>query len=435
MLKLNSLLSYLSLILFISCSSDMNKNIPTFTVFHTNFENSLTVDGFVEPVKTSTANCPPNVQGTITYLVDDGTYVHEGDTVCKIEVKEIQTDYEDLLIELENTIAGLNKTKASLDLQYAILEAQVENNNANTKIAQLDSLQLIYSPPNIRKIKELQLKKAAIQKQQYDNKLKALNIINQSEIRRWELRINRIKNRIRTQKERLDALNVKAPKSGLAIIAPNYATDLKNQVGDIVWSNMLLVSIPKISEMKIRMRASETDYKYINVNDSVVYTFDAMPENKAWGKIQLKSPIGVPYRRGSKIKLFEIEATIDSVITMPAPGYTANCRIILQEVKDTLVVPQVAVFDEDSLKVVYVKNKNGFEMRQVKTGLSSSKEVIITSGLKENEVVALTKPDESLIKSKKTLGTDVSQIAVPRHCEDGVRSNPEKTWIASLRSQ
>jgi len=400
-LNSNSLLVYILLFLFISCTSDKYKDIPVFTVSHTTFENSLTVAGFVEPVRTSTALCPPNVQGTITYLVEDGTYVHEGDTVCKIEMKELQTDYEDLLIELETTKAGLNKTKASLNMQYAILEAQVENNNANTKIAQLDSLQLIYSPPNIRKIKELELKKAAIQKRQYDNKLKALDIINQSEIRRWELRINRIKNRIRTLKERLDALNVKAPKSGLAIIAPNYATDLKNQVGDNVWSNMLLVSIPELSQMKIRMRASETDYKYINVDDSVVYTFDAMPENKAWGKIQMKSPIGAPHRRGSKIKLFEIEATIDSVITIPAPGYTANCRIILQEIKDTLVVPQVAVFDEDSLKVVYVKNKNGFEMRQVQTGLSSSKEVIITSGLKENEAVALTKPLNPL---KGTLG-------------------------------
>jgi len=392
-LNSNSLLTYLLLFFFISCTSDKDKDIPTFTVAHTNFENSLTVAGFVEPVKTSTATCPPNVQGTITYLVEDGTYVHEGDTVCKIEVQELQTEYEDQLIELENAKAGLSKTKASLDMQYAILEAQVENNNANTKIAQLDSLQLIYSPPNIRKIKELQLKKAAIQKQQYDNKLKALDIINQSEIRRWELRINRITNRLRTLKERLDALNVKAPKSGLAIIAPNYATDLKNQVGDVVWSNMLLVSIPEISQMKIRMRASETDYKYINVNDSVVYSFDAMPGNKARGKIQMKSPIGSPYRRGSKVKLFDIEASIDSAITMPAPGYTVNCRIIMQAIKDTLVVPQVAVFDEDSLKVVYVKNKNGFEMRQVQTGLSSSKEVIITSGLKENEAVALTKPN------------------------------------------
>ena len=394
----NSLLIYLLLLIFVSCTSDKYKDIPTFTVSSANFENSLTVEGFVEPVRTSTAICPPNIQGTITYLVEDGTYVQEGDTVCKIEVQSLQTDYEDQLIELENAKAGLNKTKADLDMQYAILEAQVENNNAMTKIAQLDSLQLIYSPPNIRKIKELQLKKAAIQKRQYDNKLKALAIINHTEIRRGELRIDRAANRVRTLKQRLDALNVKAPKSGLAMIANNYATDLKNQVGDVVWSNMLLVSIPELSKMKIRMKASETDYKYINVNDSVIYTFDAMPENKAWGKIQMKSPIGVPYKRGSKVKLFDIEATIDSALSIPSPGFTVNCRIIMKAIKDTLVVPQVAVFDEDSLKVVYVKNKNGFELRQVQTGLSSSKEVIITSGLKENEVVALIKPDESLIK-------------------------------------
>ena len=398
MLNSNSFFICFLFIFFSSCSADKDKDVPTFTVKHANFENSLTVDGFAVPVRTSAAICPPNTQGTITYLIDDGTYVHEGDTVCKIEFQELQTDYEDQLIELENAKAELNITKANLNMQYALLEAQVENNNANTKIAQLDSLQLIYSPPNIRKIKELELKRAAIQKRQYDNKLRALDVINKSEIKRGELRISRITKRLLTMKERLNALTVKAPKSGLAILGINYATDLKNKVGDRVWSNMLIASIPELSKMKVRIRASETDYKYINVNDSVVYTFDAMPENKAWGKILIKSPIGNPYRRGSKVKLFEIEASIDSALSIPSPGFTANCHIILKEIKDTLVVPQVAVFDEDSLKVVYVKNKNGFEMRQVATGLSSSKDVIITSGLKENDVVALTKPDESLIK-------------------------------------
>ena len=392
---------FILLILFASCTSDNDKDVPVFAVSYVNFENSITIDGFVEPLRTSVVLCPSNTNGVITYIVEDGTYVREGDIICKIEFQELQTNYENLLIELENAKAVLNKTKADLDLQYAILDAQVENNNVNTKIAGLDSLQLIYSPPNIRKIKELELEKAAIQKKQFDTKLEALDVINKSEIRRRELQIQRLVNRIQSLKDRLDALDVRAPKDGLAMIANNRATGLKNRIGDPVWNNMPLLTIPELSGMKIKINAPETDFKYINIGDSVVFTFDAMPGNIAWGKIRMKSPVGTPYKRGSKVKFFEIEATIDSVLTMPAPGYTANCRIIMTEVKDTLVIPQVAVFEEDSLKFVYVKNKKGFEMRQISTGLSSSKEVIVTSGLKENEVVSLIKPDPSRVKNKK----------------------------------
>jgi hypothetical protein len=106
------------------------------------------------------------------------------------------------------------------------------------------------------------------------------------------------------------------------------------------------------------------------------------------------------------VKFFDIEATIDSVLSMPAPGFTANCRIILKEVKDTLVIPLVSIYEEDSLKVVYVKNRKGFEMRQIATGLSSSKEIIVTSGLKEKDEIALTKPVSSSINNKIFLTID-----------------------------
>jgi len=393
--------TYLTLIFLFSCTSGKYNDVPTYTVSYKNFENTLTIDGFVEPVETVTTTCPPNTDGVIIYLVDDGTLVHAGDTLCKIEFQDLQTEYDGLVTDLESTIADFNKTKANLDMQYAILEAQVENNNANTKIAQLDSLQLIYSPPNIRRIKELELERTAIQKHQIDTKLHSLEIINQSELRRWDLRIKRIKNRVADAKKRLDDLTIRAPKDGLVILATNRSTGLKNKVGDPVWTPMPLFSIPELSRMKVRISASETEYKYINLDDSVVYTFDAMPGNSAWGKIMKKSPIGTPYKNGSQVKVFDIEASIDSVLTMPSPGYTANCRIVLKEIKDTLTVPQVCVFEEDSMKVVYVKNKKGFERRQVSTGISSSKEVIISSGLEENEEVAITKPVNNLIYNGK----------------------------------
>jgi len=392
--------TYLLVILLFSCTSGKYNDVPTYDATCKNFENSITVDGFVEPVQTASISCPPNIDGTIIRLIEDGTFVHAGDTVCIIEFQDLQNAYDNTLIDLENTTADFNKTKANLTLQYAILEAQVEDNNANTQIAQLDSLQLAYSPPNIRRMKELELEKVAIQKAQLDNKLQSLDIINKSEIRRWELRIQRINNRIKDLKKRLDALVLKAPKDGLAMIAINRMTGVKHKIGDNVWDNMLIISMPEYSEMKVRISASETEYKYINLDDSVVYTFDAMPKNKAWGKIKKKSPIGTPYKNGSKVKVFDVEASVDSVLLMPSPGFTANCRIIMKEVKDTLVVPQVCVFEEDSMKVAYVKNKNGFEMRQIALGPSSSKEVIITSGLKEKEKIALIKPVNALINNR-----------------------------------
>jgi multidrug efflux pump subunit AcrA (membrane-fusion protein) len=128
-----------------------------------------------------------------------------------------------------------------------------------------------------------------------------------------------------------------------------------------------------------------------------------MPENKAWGKITKKAPVGQPISTDSKVKFFEIEATVDSFIVIPGPGLSAECRVILKRVPEAIVIPQIAIFEEDSMKVVYVKTKNGFELRQIETGVSSPKEAVITKGLAKDERIALSKPQIAIINQKKLL--------------------------------
>lgn len=374
-----------------------------YTISKGDFNHILSINGFVEPVNTTTLVCPRNIEGIISFLIEDGVFVEAGDTVAIIEVTELQNEYDKILLDLENANAELTKTRANSEMQYALLEAQVKNNEADTKIAQLDSLQLEYATPSQKKIKEMELEKVIIEKKKYEKKLKSLEIIQQSEIKRMELRIQRLANRLQTTKDRLDNLILKSPQKGLATRSKNFLTNTKMLVGDPVWGNMPIIIIPEMSRMKIKIFAPEKDYKAINVNDSVSYHFDAMPDNIAWGKILKKSPVGQQQNQKSKLKYFEIEASIDSVLSMPEPGFTAKCNVFLKQVKDTIVVPQIAVFDEDSIKVVYVKTKSGYEMRQVLQGVSSSKEVIITSGLKENEKISLIKPEASSIKEKTIL--------------------------------
>lgn len=403
MIKYQNIFFLMPLLFLLSCSSNDNKDISTYAVSHKDFENILTIDGYVEPIRSTTLSCPRFIDGIIQFIIEDGTYVEEGDVVCRIEFQDLQNEYDQLLVNLENAEARLNTTKADLDMQYTMLEAQVRNNEADTKIAQLDSLQLTYSPDNQRKVKEFQLEKASIEKTKYQNKLKTLAIIQQSEIRKMELEIQRLANRVKSTKEQLDGLTLKAPKKGLATRAIYRMTNAKLQIGDNVWGNMPIIIIPEMDEVKVKIMASERDYKYIGIGDSIRYTFDAMPGNTAWGRVLSKAPVGQPMRHDSKVKFFEIESTVDSMLNLPEPGFTVNCHISLKLIKDTIIVPQIAIFDEDSIKVVYVKKDNKFEMRQILTGISSPKEAIVSNGLKGNEIISLSRPKSSLVKDRVLL--------------------------------
>lgn len=404
-IKLQRVLLSILLLLIVSCSGK-NTDISTYTVTRKNFENIIIIDGYAEPEQSTTIVCPRG-GGTVAFLIEDGTWIEEGDIVCTIENQGLQTRYDQLLTNLESAQANIVKTKANLSLQFALLEADAKNNEAETQIAHLDSSRLEYYSPNQKLIKELELQIVGITRRKLEARLVSLPIIQQSEIKKIELQIQRLSNNVESVKKDLDELELRATKKGLAIRGVNPMTNNKLAVGDQVWNGMPLVTIPEMDKMKMKIFASERDYRYINVNDSVSYIFDALEDNIAWGKILSKMPVGKEIKEGSNVKYFEIDASVDSTLVIPEPGFSATCSIMLKQVKDTLTIPQIAIFDQDSIKVVYVENQKGFEMRQILLGESSPKDAVVTSGLFLDERIALSKPKESQIKSRKILSDSI----------------------------
>lgn len=392
------LLIFSSVLIFISCIKHELKIPSTFKVQKTEFQNALTINGYAEPINSYIVVCPSQFEGTVVSIAEDGSYVKKGDIVCVLESQPVLDDYDQIAIQLENAEMDFEKLKANQAMQSALMEAQLKTNQAENEIAALDSLQQEFNSPVQRKIKELELQQNLIQKERLQKKKASLEVIQNSEIRRKELQIDRLKTRLESAQKRIDELILLAPVDGLVLLSVNRRTGKKIVAGDLVWSNMPVVQLPVSDSMKVKIEAPEASFKRIKEGDTVEYLFDAMPGNKALGVITKKSPVGRPVMRDSKVKVFEIEASVDTYITLPEPGFTCNCRVILQRVKDVIVIPQIAVFESDSMKVVYVVHNGFFEKRQVITGLSSPERTIITKGLKEGEDITLTEPQKEFVK-------------------------------------
>ena len=383
---------------FISCSSKNGEELTCYTVERGAFVDVLRVEGFTESLGSVTLTCPPDVDGSIEYLVESGTMVKKGDTLCIIEDLSIEERYDNLLIDLENSYADLESTKANAQLELAMLEAQVRTNEAETQIAGLDSVQLLYLSPTERRIKELQMEQSAIRRERLYKQVDKQKIIQQADIKKAESKISRIERRVESQRELLQSLILLAPRDGLAIRARrNPWTAQTWLVGDNVWNGRAVVTMPTIDSMKVLIYAQETEYKRIEVGDSVEYTFDAMPDNRAWGRITKLSPMGLKRTEGSEVKTFEVEASVDSVLHPLDPGLSANCRIFLQHVPDTLVVPTVCVYKRDSVDVVYVRTGKKYEERVVRLSITTPRSSVIADGVNEGEQITLIKPDDKHI--------------------------------------
>ncbi|HKM92987.1 MAG TPA: efflux RND transporter periplasmic adaptor subunit [Prolixibacteraceae bacterium] len=381
-----------------------------FTLQTTSFVDQITIEGSVEAKNSSSVVCPSRIDGIVLFIIEDGTQVKEGDTVCIVENREIINYYELLVDKVEQSTAQYSKGKADLDMAYALLMAQVESNEAQTAIANLDSLQLQYLPEYQRKIKSLQLEIANVEKQKFKKKLEFLELINESELKKLELQIKQDQNQANDIKETLDGMTMLAPRSGMALRSQLPHTGEKVMEGDEIWEGVKVVDIPDMSKVNVKIMATETQYKRIAENNDVVFIFDAMPGNRAWGKIIKKATMGQPISRNSKIRHFEITASIDSFMSLPEIGISAQCNIISTNIPDTIVVPQLAIFDEDSSKVVYVKmSRNSFEKRQVVLGNYSPRSAIIAAGLQGNETVSFVKPKASKVISHVNLPDSILQ--------------------------
>ncbi len=237
-------------------------------------------------------------------------------------------------------------------------------------------------------------------------------IIQHTEIEQMKIRVEHSKNEIKRTKEKVDELVLKSPCAGTVLVGKYRWSGEKLKVGAYPYRSMVVAQIPLTSKMKIKMQLSESDYKRVDMGDSVFFTFDAMPTVKGSGKVTQKSPMGEPLyfnEKESSIKVFNVEASLDKSDSLPKPDFTTNCKIILDYVPDTIVVPNIAVFHKDSIDVVFVKKKRGFEKREVKKGKSSSKETIIEKGLKKDEVIALSQPNKNSIKSTLFLSSDTTK--------------------------
>jgi multidrug efflux pump subunit AcrA (membrane-fusion protein) len=415
----------LELFLF-SCKPDQDK-IVTYDLTRRDFTEDIRVAGTTRAVKNLAITVPQVYAGilTVTRPVQAGTYVKKGDTLCVLESADLLEYYETLKEKLVNIKTDLEKLEADNAMNMSMLIAQVEKNKAQMAISQLDSVQIKYAPPVKQKLLELELKKTRIEESKLSKKLEAQKKIDDSEIRQAKSRIIQSENTVSILQDQINSLVITAPGDGL--VAPSesnvvimisgggssgtFGGGIKE--GTQVMSEMGLYSLPDLSEMEITAEVPEVEYKRIEKGQKVQILIEAPEKVYTTGTIKMKSLVGKTKRpdydsngepiNPSKVKFYDITVSIDSCHSHIKPGITAECEILINQVKDTIVVPTMAIFERDSAKWVYVSQGEKFVRTRIETGLSSSSSTIITKGLKGDESISLMEPPLKYIeKSNQT---------------------------------
>lgn len=359
----------------------------------------MNVNGFLEASRSITMPCPVNGQDLrITDLVLEGSFVHKGDTLCRLQCAELENRYKDALKNYDIEKSNFNKTQAQQALEFQSLEAQVKTIEASVSITLLDSAKLKFYTPAQQKITLLNLQKAHIQKEKITKRMEFTKRINTSVLNTCQLRIQQQDNTAKMAKSLLDKLFLVADTSGIIEYSRLGSTGNKAKPGDVVWGTMPILKLTDLSELQLKLLVSENQSKMIQKNQKVSFTIDIIKDKVFYGKITSKKPQGIPVQDKSNVKYFEVLASIEAPMKGIPPGVNVSCKVYLDSIKNTIAVPIVSVFEKDSFKIVYLVDKGKIKQQPVKTGQSNEKEILIISGLKPNSNILLAKPPDNLLQ-------------------------------------
>jgi multidrug efflux pump subunit AcrA (membrane-fusion protein) len=117
---------------------------------------------------------------------------------------------------------------------------------------------------------------------------------------------------------------------------------------------------------------------------------------KLHGKVSNVSQVAgqeSPWQRSTEgASSFEITVLIEGTDPRIRPGMSAIVDLIIDEVPDSVYVPQESVFEEGDDTIVYIDTGRDYEKRPVELGTRNNNHVIVTAGLDGGERVCLRDP-------------------------------------------
>jgi HlyD family secretion protein len=191
------------------------------------------------------------------------------------------------------------------------------------------------------------------------------------------------------QRTQLAHTKILAPADGMVVYSQNDRNSQNGIAeGTVVRERQQLLRLPDTSEMKVVIRANESQVSRLAVGQQATASIVGVPRPVAATLVK-KSPIADSGSRfwNPDLKEYPIELTLDKTPPGMLPGMSAQVEIYVDRLHDVLSVPLSAMYAERSATYVFVRAGDRVEPRPVKLGATNETHAQITDGLRPGEEV------------------------------------------------
>lgn len=176
------------------------------------------------------------------------------------------------------------------------------------------------------------------------------------------------------------------------LIAPfdGTVTQASPVVGDQVSPGTVGFRVDDLTSLLVDVQVSEVDINHVAVGQDATLAFDAILGKTYNGKV---IEVGQAGDTVQGVVSFTVTVELTDADEQVKPGMTAAVNVIVEEVQNSLLIPNRAVRLVDGERVVYVLKNNMPERVKVTLGASSDTMSVLTGGdLQEGDLIILNPP-------------------------------------------
>ena len=346
---------------------------------------SVVATGKVTPI--TKVEIKSKASGIVKKLyVDAGDNVHTGQVLADLDRDEIQAEVNSARAQLISAEANLKGSEADLErakvdaegvdiptLQRAYERAQQMARDGVVSASALDDAQRAY---------ELAVNKRDVARAQYT--------VNKAKVAQADADVQKNRATLSQLEEQLSYTTITSPIDGVVLSRDVEMGDAVSSILVLGSGATLVMTLGDTSEVYVKGKVDESDIGKVYLGQPARIRVETFKDKTFTGKVTKISPMGV---EKDNVTTFEVRVSINNPGGELKAEMTANAEILLDEHKNTLMIPEGSImYDKDkkaSVDIPDPKGKDGMKKVAVNIGISNGAKTEVLSGLKEGQEVVL----------------------------------------------
>ncbi len=332
----------------------------------------------------------------LSSIIPEGTNVKKGDYVATLDNTEVNKEIE----QIEQRINEISEqyNMAVLDTAVRLSEQRNKIETAQYDLQEKEIIleQSVYESEATKRKAEINVEQAKRSLQNTENRYRQMIAYEKNNVAQIQSRLNRYTDQ-KEFYERLGAkLNITAPEPGLLLYARARRGE-KIKTGTMLnrWSSRYrtVAVLPNLDSLVSITYVNEIDISKVYEGQDVKISIDALPDQTFSGVVTKVAKMGKKSRNDGG-NVFQVDIYLKPSEEDIQPSMTTTNSLMLESMKDVLVLPINAIYSEN--KKNYVYQKVGFKTvkKEVKLGMQDDKLVIVEAGLEKGDRCLLTEPDD-----------------------------------------